>query len=259
MIKRIVSLLAAVLVLVSGFAIFAEAESSSDKVRVIDEADIIPDEEEKEILDLVDRISEKRKFDVVILTVDSTDDKDIQDFADDYFDYNGFGYGKNKDGIILVIDNGGGNYWVSASGKGVKIFSNSKIDSFNKSIEDNLRAEDFSSACRTFAQNTDSQIASFKRRPFVLIPIALLIGFIISSIKVSGLKSKHKTVRFKTEAATYQAANSLALIDKNDSFLYSNVSRVPIPTTTSSRGPSSGGPHVSSSGHTHTGGGGSFR
>ena len=41
---------------------------------------------------------------MVIVTVDDTRGKKARDFADDFFDYNGFGYGRDRDGILLLID-----------------------------------------------------------------------------------------------------------------------------------------------------------
>ena len=257
--KRILSLIAVALILLSSFALMASAAeipSERQVPRFVDNADIIPDNEEAEILSLVDSISEDREIDVGIVTVASTGGANPMDFADDYYDYNGFGFGENRDGILLLISMDPRRVQISTCGKGMKIVSNDAIDPLIDTFFDDITAGDYASACKTFAKETDSKINSYNMRPVILIPIAFGIGFIIASIIVGGYKSKQKnTVRFNDAATNYTVANSLMVANSTDNFLYSNVTRVPIPKNTSS---SSGGTHVSSSGTSHGGGGRSF-
>lgn len=190
---------------------------------------------------------------MVILTVSSTNGEDTMNYADDYYDYNGYGYGKNKDGILLLISFEPREIWISTCGKGIKVFND--VDSLIDTFYSDVTAGDYSSACKTFANSVDSKLNSFSMRPIILIPIALVIGFIISSVIISGYKSKLKSVRFKAEATNYEVANSLILANRADNFLYSNVVRTPKPQNNGSSG---GGTHVSSSGTSHGGGGRSF-
>lgn len=257
--KRLLCILAAVLVFVSCFAFAAAAETIPDERQVerfADNADIIPDEDEAEILKMLNEISESREFDVIILTTATTGLKDPEEYADDYYDYNGCGYGSNHDGVILLISMDPRYIHIGTCGKGMKIIDDGEIDQLIDTFYDDILNGDYSSACKTFAKETESKIVSFNRRPILLIPIALIAGFIFSCIAVSGMKDKHKTVRFKAEALNYEVPGSLALINKSDSFLYANVVSVPIPKETRSGG--SGGGHVSSSGMSHGGGGRSF-
>ena len=71
--------------------------------RLVDDAGLLSSEEKDELLDKLDEIRDKEDFDVVIVTKESLDGKSPQDYADDYFDYNGYGVGKDKDGILLVL------------------------------------------------------------------------------------------------------------------------------------------------------------
>lgn len=256
--KRIIYILAAVLVFLSSFAFMVSAAGtqSANPKRFADNAGIIDDSAEAEISKLLDEISEKRKFDVAVLTVASTEGKDPMIYADDYYDSTGLGYGKNRDGILLLISMDPRYIWVSTCGKGLKVIPDSEIDYFIDTFYDDIAAGDFASACRSFAVQADSEAASFNMRPVYLIPVALIIGFIASLVSVSSMKSKHNTVRFKPEASTYGAVESLALINQSDNCLYTNVSRMPVQTQV--RTSSGGGTHVSSGGMTHGGGGRSF-
>lgn len=256
--KRIFCILSVIMILLSGFAFVAAAEAETSGLpKLVDAAGVIPDSEEAEIEQMLNNISSKRKFDVVILTVSSTNGAEPMDYADDFYDNNNYGYGKNRDGVLLLISFEPREIWISTCGKGLKIIKNESIDTLIDTFYDDIVAENYSSACKTFANNVDSKVSSFSKRPLILAPVSLLIGFIISSIIVSGYKSAHKTVRSKAEATSYEVANSLVLANRADNFLYSNVARTPIPQN-NTRSSGGGGTHVSSSGTTHGGGGRSF-
>ncbi len=261
MMKRILSILAVTFIIVANMAVFAfaadtEGFKANHPARLVDDADIIPNNQEKEITALLDQISEKRKIDVVVVTAASTNGKDPMDYADDYYDQHGYGYGEEMDGILLLISMEPRKIWISTCGKGYKIVGNEKIDPLIDTFYDDILAGDYASASKTFATETDSLIKSFNLRAVFLAPVSFIIGLIGSSGKVSGLKSKHETVRFKPKASSYEVEGSLNLIKKTDDFLYNNISRAPI--IIESRGSGMGGTHMSSGGVSHGGGGRSF-
>lgn len=53
---------------------------------------------------------------MAIVTVNSLDGKTAQAYADDYYDYNGYGYGENDDGILLLISMGERKWAISTYG-----------------------------------------------------------------------------------------------------------------------------------------------
>ena len=70
------------------------------------------------------------------------------------------------------------------------------------------------------------------------------------------LRNSMNTAIKRTEATEYINQGSFNVTQASDMFLYSNVTRTPIPTETRSSGGSS--IHTSSGGHSHSGGGGHF-
>ncbi|MCQ2472156.1 MAG: TPM domain-containing protein [Clostridia bacterium] len=254
MMKRILSILAVAFIIVANMAVFAfaadtEGFKANHPARVVDEANIIPDGEEKEIQTLLDQISEKRKMDVIVLTVEDIGETPPVVYSGDYFEQHGYGYGENRDGIILFIAMNSRDIFVNSTGKGEKIITEEEGNLLIDTFYDDLVAGNYASACKTFATETDSLIKSFNLRAVFLAPISMIVGLIGSLGKVSGLKSKHETVRFKPKASNYQVEGSLNLITKTDDFLYNNISRAPI--VIESRGSSSGGASYTSSSGTH--------
>ena len=66
----------------------------------------LTDSEEQELNTELDEISEKQQCDVVVVTENSLDGKSAQDYADDFFDYNGYGYGDEDSGVLFLIWDG---------------------------------------------------------------------------------------------------------------------------------------------------------
>ena len=86
--------------------------------------------------------------------------------------------------------------------------------------------------------------------------ISLIVAVIIAAIVVGMIKNSYKPVRFKASAQDYLVPGSLNVISSHERFLYSNVSKTEIQTSSSGGGGSS--THSSSSGSSHGGGGGKF-
>ena len=61
---------------------------------VIDNADLMSSSEEAALEEKAQALRQEYGMDVVILTVDSLDGKRPQDYADDYYDYNGYSRGR---------------------------------------------------------------------------------------------------------------------------------------------------------------------
>ncbi|MBO4696725.1 MAG: TPM domain-containing protein [Lachnospiraceae bacterium] len=72
--------------------------------RVLDYADLLNDEQRKAMEERLTKIRETYHMDIVVLTAPDSDGKVWEDFADDFYDYGGFGYGEDYDGMILFVD-----------------------------------------------------------------------------------------------------------------------------------------------------------
>ena len=96
--------------------------ATRQKPRLVDNADLLTDSEEKDLLKTLDSLSEKWRCNIVILTVQSHDGY-IQDFADDYFDYNGFGADYNGSGILFMLSMEDRSWAISTAGDAIYAFT----------------------------------------------------------------------------------------------------------------------------------------
>lgn len=241
------------------------------RARVVDMAELLSDSEKTALLSKLDEISKRQKLDIVVLTVNTLDGKTPRDYADDFYDYNGYGFGENKDGILLLVSMEDRDWWISTTGYGITALTDAGIEYISEKFLSDLSDGDYAQAFTTYAELCDQFITQAKtgesydtgnmpKEPFNVawnILVAFVIGLVVAVIVTSIMKKQLKTVQLKSEANNYVKANSMILTENRDLFLYNQVSRRARPKETDN---SSGGSstHTSSSGSSHGGGGGKF-
>lgn len=85
--------------------------------------DLFTADEETELLSKLDEISERQKCDVAVVTVEGLEGKTPEAYADDFYDYNGYGYGEERDGIIFLISMEERKWQISTCGFGITAFT----------------------------------------------------------------------------------------------------------------------------------------
>ena len=252
--------------------VLAEESSKVSKDYVVDNADLLTQTEENELSEKLQDISNELQFDVVVVTTNSTGSKTATEYADDYFDYNGYGRGSNNDGALFLVDMGDRKWAISTSGYGIEAIVDSALDDMEEEIVPYLKSGDYDGAFNEFADltydivndakngksysnSTTSTTKNHKNIGTNLI-VAFSIGAGISLIIILVYRSKLKPVKFQKEAKEYIVPGSFNLRRSDDVFLYFNITKVPIPKNNDSD--DSGSFHSSSSGSSHGGSSGSF-
>lgn len=251
----------------------------SDLQRLVDEAGLLTGSEGAELLAQLNEISERQQVDVVVVTVNSLEGASATEYADDFYDRNGYGFGNEGDGILLLISMEERDWAMSTSGFGITAFTDAGLAYISDMIVGDLGDGDYAWAFTAFAEMCDDYITQAKtgepydidhlpKDPLVLIVFlvfSLAVGFVISLIATGIMRSKLKSVYSKTEAGGYVKKGSLNLTLKNDLYLYKDVKRREKPKEeekedNSDNTRSSGGSttHKSSSGKKHGGASGKF-
>ena len=244
--------------------------AASDLPRLVDNADLLTDSEESTLLSKLNEISERQQADVVVVTADTLGGKTPMDYADDFYDYNGYGFGADKDGVLLLVSMEDRDWWMSTTGYGITAITDAGIEYISEKFLSDLSDGDYADAFTTYAELCDDFFTQARsgqpydtghmpKQPFNIarnLLIALIVGFVIALIATGVMKGKLKTVRFQSAASNYVKANSMNVTESRDMFLYTHVDRRAKPKDTDSS--SGSGTHTSSSGSTHGGGGGKF-
>lgn len=246
--------------------VFINAQSHLS--RLIDNASLLSDYEKSSLESKLDSISKNQECDVVILTTNTSEDKTTTEYADDFYDYNNYGMGNDKNGVLLLINMEEHDWYISTCGFGITAFTDDGIDYIGNEIKPYLRDGKYSKAFETYANLCDKFITQAKtdkpydkknlpKKPFKIILEILIsvgMGVAIAFILGKAMKSQLKTVKSKARATDYVDKDSLNITNSNEMFIFSRISRTAKPKEKSS-GSST---HQSSSGTTHGGGGGKF-
>lgn len=230
--------------------------------RVVDGAGLLDTAEEASLLSKLDEISTRQGMDVVVVTTDSLNGKSPRDFADDFYDFNGYG----PDGVLLLVSMEERDWWISTSGYGITAFTDAGIEYLGEQFTSELTNENYARAFDIFAEKCDEFITQARsgdpydthnlpKEPFnilVNLIVALVIGLVVALIATGIMRSKLKSVRSRHEAADYVRPGSMKVTESRDLFLYRQVHKTPKPKDGGSS------THIGSSGRSHGGGGGKF-
>ena len=237
--------------------------------RLVDEAELLTGDEESSLVDKLDAVSDKWQCDVTIVTVDSLGSKTATEFADDYFDYNGYGYGNNDDGIMLVISMENRDWAITTHAFGIEAFTDAGQEFIMNKVIPPLGNESYYEAFSIFADQCDDFLEKARAgepydshnlpkeshaKLYILWIIPCLIaGAILAFVLTIKEKKSLKSVMKKVGAGEY--IGKVEINEKHDKFLYRNLDKVLIHDDDDDSGSST---HVSSSGETHGGSSGKF-
>ena len=236
--------------------------------RLVDNADILTDNEEKTLNDTLDEISERQKCDVAVVTVGSLEGKTVEAYADDFYDYNGYGYGDDHSGILLLVAMDDREWHMTTNGYGITAFTDAGLSYMEDQFVSYLSDGKYMDAFLKYASLCDDFLTQAKKgKPYdtgnlpkgKVSPLwlfgDLFIGCGIALLIALVKKAKLKSVKSQVEAVAYEKEGSLQLTERVDRFVNRVVTTRKIERETEGGGSST---HTSSSGSSHGGRSGKF-
>jgi len=246
------------------------AESSGN---IKDYLNYLTDSEIASLQDDIESIKQTYRLDVVIVITDDTQGKSSQAFADDFYDYNGYGIGKSKSGLLMLVNMQDREVYISTRGNAIDIFTDGRISRMTDNCATYLSNADYYNACRKFVQDVKSYAKAgvpsgqyrspsdmtygdkvARRIKSVSIYITALVISLVSTLLLS-LSSKGKVT---ITSSTYEETGSFELTEARDDFIRQSTTQTKISDNSSSGGGNKSSTHTGSSGHTHGGGGRKF-
>ena len=242
--------------------------------RMYDGAGVLTEDEDNELEDALEELSLRQSFDVTIASIESLESvgaDSMEQFADDLYDYCQFGYGTDRDGVLLLVSVGDRKWHLSTCGYGITAFTDAGIQYLGQQLTPFMAEGDYAGAFRTFVQWTDDYVTAAReghpydvntlpREPLspMYLVLALGIGLVLAWVIVGVMKGQLRSVAFQENAASYVREGSMKLTNQRDLFLYRDVHRTEHVEEKDSDSSGGSSTHTSSSGTTHGGGGGSF-
>ena len=253
--KRFFAILTVILLCFS-LSIFASAQENDRTLGLVEDyAELMTDEEEALLTEKFEAFCDEYEMEIAVVTINDLGGKSAMEYADDFYDYNGYGYGENDDGLLaLYVDGAEGEreIYITTHGKAISKITDADIDYITDLMIMYLAEGDYAWAFETFVDEaTDVVKVSVS---LIWIPLSLGIGMLVVFFVLKTMASANKSVVRKVDAKDYVRSGSMVVTGSYDNFLFNNVTRVARPKNTSS-GSST---HTSSSGRTHGGGGKRF-
>lgn len=241
--KKILSLLLA-LFLCATFSTASFAEGSP--LFVSDGADLLSDEEESALSQRLQGISEALGAQICVVTEPTLDGADIETYAGSLYDGQGYGYGDDAAGVLLLVSmENPRKCWILGNGFAAVAVDNVVIESILDAIVPDLTAGNYASSFGIFADECEYYLnAHVNGVPFEVggsLLIALVIGVIVGFVYVMILKGQLKSVKGQSHANVYVKDGSMRLTQSGDYFMYRNVTKTAKPQNNSSTGPRGGG------------------
>lgn len=246
--KKVTAGFAAILlcVLFSFTGVFAAGQN-----RVYDYAGLFTTAETQDLEESAAEYREKTNLDLVIVTIDDAEGKTSREYADDFYDYNGFGVGSDYSGALLLIDMDNRMAYLSTTGKAIEILTDSRIQEITDEVASYVGDGQYAKGAQVFLEKTNEFVnPNIAGRLLIALALAVLVG----AGSVAGVWYKY-THGHKADQYELDKNSSIALSQREDIFMGRFVTSRKIPRNTGGGGSST---HTSSSGRSHGGGGSSF-
>ena len=291
-----ICLLICTFLVIGSMAVWADQTGAvSGQPRVFDQAGLFS---ETEIIQLEEKIAQCRKstkMDVVIVSAYADGERSAEEYADDYYDYGGFGVGKNASGVLLLYymdgpGQPGGECYISTAGTMINMLTDERIESILDDVYGNLGNRDFAGATECFLEDVKvyvkegvesgqytydrdtGEIVRYHSIRLYEVVIAMVIAGILAGSVCLDIKKRYAMKQSSREVSNslqaYRADCAFCFSVAGDKMINKYVRSIPIPRNTSSgsggrghSGSSSAGRstiHTSSSGRSHGGGGRRF-
>lgn len=236
--------------------------------KIYDFAELLTEEEEKQLYDKVKEFIANTNLDFAIVTINTNVKDSTQEYADDFYDYNDF----SIDGLAFVIDMQNRIFYISTAGKAMLYYDDYRIEYILSALDQEMYNHEYFNACNTlisqlteyynhgFSDNADKYVVIgtqiYRKTPYLLLSIIAVVSATIGTLI---LALRNKKIKLATNSNDYFDNKSFEITKDTKEFISSNTSRVYIPPADSGGGGSSGGGfHSGSSGASHGGGGHRF-
>jgi len=243
MIKKLFSVLFALVLWVS---LTVCVSAASQAPFLVDDADLLTDSEETVLRLKLEDLSHKYGAQIAVVTTVYVDNDDIGSYIKTVYDGQGYGYGSDHAGVLLLISMDLREFRILRNGFAGDAITLGDIDTITELITPDLADGEYADALDAFADECayyiDGYLNGFPFNFGANLLISLGIGLVVALIVTGSMKGELKSVRKQDHAGAYVKAGSLQLTQANDFFLYRRVTKTAKPknqTSSSSRSGSS--------------------
>lgn len=266
----------------------AQASDGTEQ-RVFDMAGLLTKEEVAEFERIIQENRDRMKIDIVVVTTEDAGGKSAREYADDFYDEGGYGYGRKKNGVLFLIDMDNRELYVSTGGDVIRLLTDSRIESILDDVYEGASRSDYADSVGAFLKAVDQyyqkgivsgqynydtetgRISIHRSIRWYEMLLALAVsGFVAGSICL-GVINRYEMKKERRQAANYlmayRADCQFRYQEQTDNLVNKFVTTAVIPRSQNHSGGGGGrsggssgrsSTHRSSSGRSHGGGGRKF-
>lgn len=246
--------------------------------QVIDRAHLFSADEIQQMQTIMERIEDKHRVDMVVLTTndvpdDYTEDMwRVRDYADDFYDQGGYGMGEDKAGMLILLDMNNRVVWLSTGGVMIDYITDAREEGIIDAGYDELRRGNYGRSMIDCLSQVERYMekgreegtfrydeATGKRLSGIYnaltsteMAIAAIAGIAVAAVLWLSVSGAYN-LKGSTYSYDLSANSSIELTKDEEHFVRQYVTRAP--RHTSSNGSGSGGGHSGGSGVHHSSGG----
>ncbi len=211
---------------------------------VADHAQLLTESEQADLEEQAVSLWQQCGVEAVILTVNTLNGKTPGDFADDYYDTQGYG----ENGLLLLLSMEERDWYISTTGSVTDKLRGGDIDRCMEGCLPCFSAGDYYEGFSLWLTDLPNYLKTEEKSSGVNLWISLIVGLAAAGMVLGIMCYCMNTRRRQYSAGVYMEENSFRLKGHLDLFLYSTVAKRAKPKNNS----------TSSGGRSRGGGGGKF-
>ncbi len=135
--------------------------------RVIDNASLLTDDQERLLQERIDYINKTYNFDAVLVTVTDSGTQDLAAYSEKIYKDGLYGFGEKNDGVLFAISSPSNQNHIFSSGYGGEVFTDYGTETINSQLAFPLSSGDYYSAFSLFLDDAELFLKeAFKNVPF---------------------------------------------------------------------------------------------
>lgn len=238
------------------------AAPAGEKPLIYDDAGLLNQEEIGELNALANELGAERETDIIIVTSSNVEGADVVEMTQDFYDEHAPGYDKaHGNAVILMMDMNNREVYLAGFYKAEEYLDNERLDKIRNRITSELTSGSYKRAFEKYIKTAHNYMGY---EPGVNpdnilynLWFQLAASISIGAIVVVGLVYRSGG-RVTVNAKTYEDAGASGILDRQDRYIRTTVTKRKIPKNNSSGRGGGGGGGMTRGGHSHSGSRGSF-
>lgn len=236
------------------------AAAAEPKTLIYDNAHLLSQADYDELSAMANEYGAERETDIIIITTDNPENQDVEKLTEDFYDEQAPGYDKaHGNAVILTVDMRNHDIYLAGFYKAEQYLGDKRLDKIRGKISPYLTEGNYRQAFEQYIKTANRYMGYGPgvNPDNILFNLWFQLGgaLAIGGIAV-GIMAYRSSGRVTVTGRTYEDAGASGVLQRQDRFIRTTVTKRKIQKSSSSGGGGGGG--RTGGGHSHSGSRGSF-